>query len=108
MGTKEEWEEIEKSYTKRGEEIKKQYGFDILQVDKDSEETKKKIATANKKLEKFFKIVGAIAAIGAGVAGGLCLYSKLKHKNDVIDDVDDYDDDFSEEEDEEAEKEAEA
>ena len=42
MGTKEEWEEIEKSYTKRGEEIKKQYGFDILQVDKDSEETKKK------------------------------------------------------------------
>lgn len=45
-------------------------------------------------MKKFFKIVGAIAAIGAGVAGGLCLYSKLKHKNDVIDDVDDYDDDF--------------
>ncbi len=55
-------------------------------------------------MKKFFKIVGAIAAIGAGVAGGLCLYSKLKHKNDVIDDVDD---DFSDEEDEEAEKEAE-
>lgn len=45
-------------------------------------------------MKKFFKIVGAIAAIGAGVAGGLCLYSKLKHKNDVIDDIDDYDDDF--------------
>lgn len=58
-------------------------------------------------MKKFFKIVGAIAAIGTGVAGGLCLYSKLKHKNDVIDDVDDYDDDFSDEEDEEAEKEAE-
>lgn len=59
-------------------------------------------------MKKFFKIVGAIAAIGAGVAGGLCLYSKLKHKNDVIDDIDD---DFSDEEDEEAEeakKEAEA
>lgn len=39
-------------------------------------------------MKKFFKIVGAIAAIGAGVAGGLCLYSKLKHKNDVIDDID--------------------
>lgn len=63
MGTKEEWEEIEKSYTKRGEEIKKQYGFDILQVDKDSEETKKKIATANKKLEKFFKIVAVMSII---------------------------------------------
>ena len=49
-------------------------------------------------MKKFFKIVGAIAAIGAGVAGGLCLYSKLKHKNDVIDDIDDYDDDFSDEE----------
>ena len=60
-------------------------------------------------MKKFFKIVGAIAAIGAGVAGGLCLYSKLKHKNDVIDDVDDYDDDFSDEEAEkEAKKEAEA
>ena len=62
-------------------------------------------------MKKFFKIVGAIAAIGAGVAGGLCLYSKLKHKNDVIDDIDDYDDDFSDEEDEEdeeAKKEAEA
>uniref|UniRef100_UPI0040272241 hypothetical protein n=1 Tax=Eshraghiella crossota TaxID=45851 RepID=UPI0040272241 len=58
-------------------------------------------------MNKFFKIVGAIAAIGAGGARGLCLYSKLKHKNDVIDDVDDYDDDFSDEEDEEAEKEAE-
>ena len=59
-------------------------------------------------MKKFFKIVGAIAAIGAGVAGGLCLYSKLKHKNDVIDDIDDSDDDFSDEEDEEDEEAEEA
>ena len=62
-------------------------------------------------MKKFFKIVGAIAAIGAGVAGGLCLFFKIKHKIYPLDDIDDYDDDFSDEEDEEdeeAKKEAEA
>ena len=48
MGTKEEWEEIEKAYQKRENEIKEQYGADITKLEKDSEKTKKKIRKANK------------------------------------------------------------
>ena len=52
------------------------------------------------KMKKILKAVGAVAAIGAGVAAGLVIYSKIKKgKEDVIDEFDDYDDDFSDEED---------
>ena len=34
-------------------------------------------------MKKFFKIILAIGAIGAGVAGGLFLYSKIKAKKNA-------------------------
>lgn len=56
-------------------------------------------------MKKVFKIIGSVAAICAGVAGGLFLYNKIKGNanafdDDFDDDFDDYDDDFSDEEDE--------
>ena len=63
MGTKEEWEEIEKAYQKRENEIKEQYGADITKLEKDSEKTKKKIRKANKFLEKLLKILLTIIII---------------------------------------------
>ncbi len=54
-------------------------------------------------MKKFFKFVVAIAAICAGVAGGMVLYSKYKEKQD--DDLDDdYDDDFSDDDDDETDR----
>ncbi len=54
-------------------------------------------------MKKFFKFVGAVAAIGAGVAGGLFLYNKIKENQNGYDDDfdDDYDDDFSDDDDDE-------
>lgn len=50
-------------------------------------------------MSKTLKIVGTVAAISAGVAGGLFLYNKLKkNKNEELDEFDDYDDDFSDDE----------
>ncbi|MDD6339228.1 MAG: hypothetical protein PUA49_01860 [Butyrivibrio sp.] len=43
-------------------------------------------------MKKFFKIILAIGAIGAGVAGGLFLYSKIKAKRNAADD--DFEDEF--------------
>ena len=34
-------------------------------------------------MKKLLKVAGAIAAIGAGVAGGLFIYSKIKSKKKV-------------------------
>ena len=50
-------------------------------------------------MKKFFKFLGAVTAICAGVAGGLFLYNKYKERQDSFDDDfdDDYDDDFAEE-----------
>lgn len=52
-------------------------------------------------MKKFFKFLGAVTAICAGVAGGLFLYNKYKERQDSFDDDfdDDYDDDFSDDED---------
>lgn len=51
-------------------------------------------------MKKFFKFLGAVTAICAGVAGGLFLYNKYKERQDSFDDDfdDDYDD-FSDDED---------
>ena len=48
-------------------------------------------------MKKFFKFLGTVAAIGAGVAGGLFLYNKYQEKKDAEagDFDEDYDDDFS-------------
>lgn len=58
-------------------------------------------------MKKVFKIIGSVAAICAGVAGGLFLYNKIKGNanafdDDFDDDFDDYDDDFSDDEDEDS------
>lgn len=52
-------------------------------------------------MKKLLKVAGAIAAIGAGVAGGLFIYSKIKSKKNAIDDdfEDDFDDDFDDDDD---------
>ena len=52
-------------------------------------------------MKKFFKFLGAVTAICAGVAGGLFLYNKYKERQNSFDDDfdDDYDDDFSDDED---------
>lgn len=52
-------------------------------------------------MKKFWKVVFAILAILAGVAGGLFLYMKLRDKKDELEDDfdDDYDDDFSDDDD---------
>ena len=57
-------------------------------------------------MKKFFKFLGAVAAIGAGVAGGLFLYNKYKENKEAYDDDfdDDYDDDFSDDEDDTEER----
>ena len=43
-------------------------------------------------MKKFFKFLGAVTAICAGVAGGLFLYNKYKERQDSFDD--DFDDDY--------------
>lgn len=58
-------------------------------------------------MKKFFKVIGSVAAICAGVAGGLFLYSKIKGNRDSFDDdfdddFDDYDDDFSDDDEEDS------
>lgn len=51
-------------------------------------------------MKKVFKIIGTVAAICAGVAGGIFLYSKIKkRKSEELDEFEDYDDDFSDEDD---------
>ena len=47
-------------------------------------------------MKKFFKIILAIGAIGAGVAGGLFLYCKIKAKKNAahVDFDDDFEDEF--------------
>ena len=58
-------------------------------------------------MKKILKAVGAVAAICAGVAGGLFIYSNIKKSKEVeIDEFEDYDYDFSDEEVVEAEGEA--
>ena len=54
-------------------------------------------------MKKFFKFLGAAAAVCAGVAGGLFIYNKYQEKKDMEagDFDEDYDDDFSDDEDEE-------
>lgn len=37
-------------------------------------------------MKKFFKFLGAVTAICAGVAGGLFLYNKYKERQDSFDD----------------------
>lgn len=87
MGTKEDWEEIEKAYQKRENEIKDQYGADITKLEKDSEKTKKKILKANKFLEKLLKILLTIIIIGIIVCIILLLfawkYAKYRTKEEL-------------------------
>lgn len=52
-------------------------------------------------MKKLFTAIGAVATIGAGVAGGLYLYKKMSGRDLDEDFDDDYDDDFSDDEDEE-------
>ena len=40
-------------------------------------------------MKKFFKFLGAVTAICAGVAGGLFLYNKYKERQDSFDDDED-------------------
>lgn len=59
MGTKEEWNEIEKKYMSREEEIKQEYGTDITKM----EETNKKSLKRIDKLTHILTIVGKIFLI---------------------------------------------
>ena len=63
MGTKEDWEEVERTYQKRENEMKDQYGMDITKVQKDTEKTRKKILKANKSLDKLLRIWLTILAV---------------------------------------------
>lgn len=56
MGTKEEWEEIEKAYQAREEKIKEEYGVDLAKLQKENKKVTKKIKTSNKVFEKILKI----------------------------------------------------
>lgn len=52
-------------------------------------------------MKKFFKVLIAIVAIVAGVAGGLFVYSKIREKKDNYND--DFDDDFDDDPSDDAE-----
>lgn len=64
MGTKEDWEEIEKTQRKIENEMQKQYGIDITKLAKDTEKTQKRVRKSNKFLDKLLKILFSIIILG--------------------------------------------